>query len=44
VLPVAAHRWVSTDNRKLEKDFNILELQHVEDNSAADALSMRAPT
>jgi ribonuclease HI len=32
--------------RKLEKDFDILELQHVprEDNSAADALSTRAST
>jgi hypothetical protein len=32
--------------RKLEKDFNILELQHIprEDNSVADALSMRAST
>jgi ribonuclease HI len=32
--------------RKLEMDFDILELQHVprEDNSAADALSMRAST
>jgi hypothetical protein len=32
--------------RKLEKDFDILELQHVpcEDNSVADALSTRAST
>jgi hypothetical protein len=32
--------------RKLEKDFDVLELQNVprEDNSAADALSMRAST
>jgi hypothetical protein len=32
--------------RKLEKDFNALELQHVprEGNSAADALSVRAST
>jgi hypothetical protein len=32
--------------RKLEKDFDVLELQHIprEDNSAADALSTRAST
>jgi hypothetical protein len=32
--------------RKLEKDFNVLELQHVprEGNSAMDALSTKAST
>jgi hypothetical protein len=32
--------------RKLEKDFDVLELQHVprEGNSAADALSVKAST